>query len=104
LIALSTIPLSTTTGDLTLALRICGAIGILFIFSGVGLLLRRQRVLGLGQAGLNPVIVVIDLAALAAGVATVVIGSVGLFEWELLFLLARPMLAFTFVLASLRHA
>ena len=105
LIALSTIPLSTTTADLTLTLRICGAIGILFIFSGVGLLLRRQRLPGMrGQAGLNPVIVVIDLAALAAGVATVVVGSVGLFEWELLFLLARPMLAFTFVLASLRHA
>jgi len=105
LIALSTIPLSTTTGDLTLALRICGAIGVLFIFSGVALLLRRQRRLDVrGQAGLNPVIVVVDLAAIAAGVATVGVGSVGLFEWELLFLLARPMLAFSFVLASLRHA
>jgi len=105
LIALSTIPLSTTTGDLTLAVRICGAIGVLFIFGGVALLLRRQRGFGVrGQAGLNAVIVVIDFAAVAAGVATVVVGSVGLFEWELLFLLARPMLAFTFVLASLRHA
>jgi hypothetical protein len=105
LIALATIPLSTTTGDLTLALRVCGAIGVLFIFGGVALLLRRQRRLGVrGQAGLNPVIVVIDLAAIVAGLATVVVGSVGIFEWELLFLLSRPMLAFTFVLASLRHA
>ena len=86
-----------------LALRICAAIGILSIFSGVGLL-RRQSVLGLGQAGLNPVIVVIDLAALATGVATVIVASVGLFEGKLLFLLARPMLAFTFVLVSPRHA
>ena len=106
LIALSTIPLLTTTGDLTLTLRICGAIGVLFIFGGVALLLRRQRRLGggAGQPRLNAAIVVIDLAAIAAGLATVFVGSVGLFEWELLFLLGRPMLAFTFVLASLRHA
>ena len=35
LIALSAIPLSTTTADVTLALRICGAIGVLFVFGGV---------------------------------------------------------------------
>ena len=106
LIALSTIPLSTTTGDLTLALRICGAVGVLFIVGGVALLLRRQRRLGggPGQPRLNAAIVLIDLAAIVAGVATFVVGSVGLFEWQLLVLLARPMLAFTFVLASLRHA
>ena len=106
LIALSTIPLMTTTGDLTLTLRICGAIGVLFIFGGVALLLRRQRQLGggPGQPRLNAAIIVIDLAAILAGLATVFVGSVGLFEWELLFLLGRPMLAFTFVLASLRHA
>ena len=104
LIALLTIPLSTTTGDLTLTLRICGALGVLFIFGGVALLLRRQKRLSLrGQAGLTPIIIVIDLANIAAGVATVVVGSIGLFEWQLLFLLSRPMLAFTFVLASLRH-
>ncbi len=57
-----------------------------------------------GQRSLNAVIFVIDVAAVTAGVATFVVGSVGLFEWELFFLLARPMLAFTFVLASLRHA
>ena len=40
----------------------------------------------------------------AERVATLIVGSVGLFEWELLLLLSRPMLAFTFVLGSLRHA
>lgn len=105
LIALSTIPLATTTGDLALSVRICGTAGVLFILGGVSLLLRRQRRLGLrGQAGLNPAIIAIDLTSIAAGLATVAIGSVGLFEWELLLLLARPMLAFTFVLAALRHA
>jgi len=85
--------------------RICGAIGVLFIFGGFALLLRRQRRLDVpGQRGVNAVIFLIDFAAIATGVATFVVGSVGLFEWELLFLLSRPMLAFTFVLASLRHA
>jgi hypothetical protein len=103
LIALSAIPLSTTIGNPTMALRICGAIGVLFVFGGVALLMRRQRRLGVpGRRDLNAAIFVIDLAAVAAGVATVVVGSVGLFEWQLLFLLSRPMLAFTFVLASLR--
>lgn len=106
LIALSTIPLSTTTGDITVTFRVLGAVGVLFVLGGVALLLRRQRRLGGGpsQPRMNAAIVVIDLLAIAAGLATVFVGSVGLFEWELLFLLGRPMLAFTFVLASLRHA
>jgi hypothetical protein len=65
----------------------------------------RQRRLGVaGRRGSNTAIIVIDFGAVAAGVATFVVGSVGLFEWQLLFLLSRPMLAFTLVLASLRHA
>lgn len=104
LIALSTIPLSTTTGDVAMALRICGAIGVLFVLGGVALLMRRQKRLGVpGRRDLNTAIFIVDFAALAAGVATFVVGSVGFFEWQLLFLLSRPMLAFTFVLASLRH-
>jgi len=86
------------------AVRLCGAIGVLFVVGGAALLMRRRRRLGVsGRRGEDAVIVVIDFAAIAAGVATFVVGSVGLFEWELLFLLSRPMLAFTFVLASLRH-
>jgi hypothetical protein len=105
LIALSTIPLLTTTGNVMLAVRICGAVGVLFVLGGVALLLRRQKGLGVrSQRGWDTLIVVVDFAATAAGVATFVVGSVGLFEWQLLFLLCRPMLAFTFVLASLRHA
>ena len=46
---------------------------------------------------------VIDLASIGTGLATLLSGTVGFFEWQLLFLLSRPMLAFTLVLASLRH-
>jgi hypothetical protein len=105
LIALSTIPLSTSTGDAVVAFRILGAVGVLFVLGGVALLQFRKRSLGVsGRRSWNVFIVVIDSAAVAAGLATLVVGSIGLFEWQLLFLLARPMLAFTFVLASLRHA
>lgn len=105
LIALSTIPLATTTGDVAVTFRILGAVGVLFILGGVALLQFRKRSLGVSsRRSWNVLIVVIDSAAVAAALATLVVGSVGLFEWQLLFLLARPMLAFTFVLASLRHA
>ena len=105
LLALVLIPLSTTTADVPTALRICGALGILFLLAGVVLLVGRQRRLGVpGERGWYALASVIDLAAIGAGSATLLTGSVGFFEWELLFLLARPMVAFVLVLASLRHA
>lgn len=104
-IALATIPLSTTTGDAVLTLRILGAVGVLFVLGGVALLQLRKRALGVSsRRSWNAFIVAIDSAAIAAGLATLIVGSPGLFEWELLLLLGRPMLAFTFVLAALRHA
>jgi hypothetical protein len=105
LLALLLIPLSTTTGDVGSALRTCGALGILFVLGGTVLLMRRQRRLGVpGAPGWYLLAAGINLAAIGAGVATLLAGTVGFFEWELLFLLARPMLAFTLVLASLRNA
>ena len=104
LIALATIPLSTTTGDVSGAFRILGVVGLVFVLGGVALLQGRKRRLGVsGRRSWNAFIVVIDGAAVAAAMATIVVGSVAFFEWQLLALLARPMLAFTFVLASLRN-
>ena len=104
LLALVLIPLSTTTGDLPTALRTCGVLGVVFVLGGVVLLMRRQRRLGVsGERGWYLLASVVDLAAIGAGAATLVTGTAGFFEWELLFLLARPMVAFILVLASLRH-
>jgi hypothetical protein len=104
LLALLLIPLSTTTGDLASALRACGALGVLFVLGGTVLLMRRQRRLGVpGERGWYWLAAVTDLAAIGAGLATLLTGSVGFFEWELLALLSRPMVAFILVLASLRH-
>jgi len=45
----------------------------------------------------------VDIAATGGGVSTLLTQTIGSFEWQLLFLLARPMLAFVLVLATLRH-
>lgn len=104
LLALVLIPLSTTTGDVATALRACGVLGILFVLGGVLLLARRQRRLGVpAERGWYLLATAIDLGAVVAGFATALTGAVGFFEWELLFLLSRPMLAFVLVLTSLRH-
>ena len=105
LLALVLIPLSTTGGDLTTALRICGGLGLVFVVGGAVLLMRRQRHLGVPPERSWYVLAsIIDIGALLAATATLLTGATGLFEWELLFLLARPMVAFVLVLASLRHA
>jgi hypothetical protein len=63
--------------------------------------LREIAEFGFGNALLA--LVLIPLSATTGDVATALSGTVGSFEWELLFLLSRPMLAFVLVLASLRH-
>ena len=104
LLALLLVPLSTTLGDVGLALRICGATGVLVVLGGMRVLLRRQRRLGVpSERGWYILAGALDAGAVGAGIATAVAGTVGLFEWQLLFLLGRPMLAFVLVLSSLRH-
>lgn len=104
LVALLIIPLATTLGDLAAALRVCAAIGIVFVVVGGLVLMRRRRTQELPPAlGWYVLGGATDVGAIGAGIATAIAGTVGLFEWQLLFLLARPMLAFVLVLASLRH-
>lgn len=99
-LALSVLPLSTTLGDLGGALRICGVLGIAFVIGGGAVLIRRRRDLGVpGDCGWYRLAGAVDVGALGA-IATAIAGTIGLFEWCLLFQLARPMLAF--VLSSHR--
>ena len=103
-LALLTIPLVTTVGDPSTAFRICGVLGVAFIVASSLVLIRRQRALGVPPArGWYALAIVINLSAIGAGLATAFTGTIGLLEWHLLFLLARPMLAFVLVLSSLRH-
>jgi hypothetical protein len=104
LLALLFVPLSTTTGDVPTALRTEGVLGILFVVGGAVLLMRRQSRLGVpGERSWYLVAGAIDVAAIGFGLATLAVGTIGFFEWQLLFLLSRPMLAFVLVLSSLRH-
>jgi hypothetical protein len=102
-LALLVVPLATTTADVAFALRIAGAAGVAFVIVGVLVLIRRQASLNIPADRVwYAVAATIDFAAIALGIATVLGGSIGLFEWLLLSLLARPMLAFALALASLR--
>jgi hypothetical protein len=103
-LALLTFPLATTLGDLSAALRIGGSIGVVFVVTGSLVLIRRQRALGLPAArGWYALAFMTQVAAIGTGLSTAFVGTIGLFEWHLLFLLTRPMLAFVLVLSSLRH-
>src|SRR2546427_2076686 len=104
LLALLVVPLSTTTGDLPTTLRICGVLGAVIVVGGGLMLIRRHRRFGIPRdTGWYALAAAVDIGAIASAVATALSGAFGFFEWELLFLLARPMLAFVLVLASLRH-
>ena len=104
LLALLLFPLATTLGDTPAALRICGAIGVALIVGGGLVLVRRSKALSLtAERWWYALAALLDVGALGAGIATAATGTIGFFEWHLLFLLARPMLAFVLVLASLRH-
>lgn len=104
LVALVLIPASTTLGDSTSALRLAATLGLVFVIGHSLLLIRRHGILALPPGrwwyGLGAIL---DVGAIATGIAAAVGGSIGLFEWQLLFMLARPMLVFVLVLASLRH-
>ena len=101
LITLLVVPLSTTTGDPQTAVLVCGALGVAFVVGGGLLLVRRHQRLKVPQDRSWYVLpAVLDVAGIAAGVVTVVTGAIGSFEWQLLVLLSRPMLAFALVLGS----
>jgi hypothetical protein len=103
LIALLPIPLAATSSDLPVSMRIAAVIGLAYLIGGSLVLERRRRSLRLTSTmAWYALAGVIDAGALGAAIATIVAGAVGLFEWLLLFLLARPMFAFLLVVSSLR--
>jgi len=64
-------------------------------------LLGRVRTLGISQsAGRQVLITVANVLILLTGVVSLATGSVAAYEWLLVFMLARPMLAFVIVLAE----
>ena len=105
LLALALVPMASTIGDVEVTVRILGAGALAYQLTSSLLLRRRQlaRDLAVARPALA-LILVLNLAILVAGVLCVLTGSIGAYEWLLLSLLARPMLAFVLVLESFEHA
>lgn len=101
ILAVSIIPLASITGSPEASVRIGGAVALAYVILNGLILLRRLRRMDipLSAEGLS-IVLAINIAVLVAAAAAALTGSVGAYEVLLIALLARPMLAFLFVLAS----
>jgi hypothetical protein len=100
-LALLTIPLAESLRDDATTIRILGAAALLFSAFHIGALTRRIRRL---EIHLTPprwvTVVVIDLVVLLTCIAAIALATTAAYEWLLVVMLARPMLAFVLVLAD----
>jgi hypothetical protein len=88
-------------------MRTLGAVALLYLIVNVFLLLRRRAALrdipkAQKVVAVTPFVVVIDIAAIMLATATTILGTVTAWQLTLLALVARPMIAFVWVLATLR--
>jgi hypothetical protein len=101
LFAVSMIPLTSLTGDVQQSLRIGAAVAIVYLLVSAAVLTRRARDLDIPIHGpWFAVAASLNIAALLTAAAAALTGSVGAFQALLVILLARPMVAFLFVLSS----
>jgi len=103
-LALLTLPLVATVHEVPRTVSIVCGIAALYLLLTTFLLMRRQRGLGLPTSvGWYLPAAAVSSATLVVALVGVVSGNIAWLLWTLLFLLARPMLAFVFVLALLRR-
>ena len=101
LFAVSTIPLAVATGSLNDAVRVGALVAVAYLAIVAAILGRRQRRLAIEPTrGTYGAVILLDLWAIAAAIATIATGWVAPYEALLVVLLARPMLAFVLVLQS----
>ena len=101
LLALIAAPLSDWTGNANSAIRITAGLGLAFTIVHVLVLLTRMREQRIQQARVNLVAAgVLDLTIIFTAAACLATGSSLAFEWLLILLLARPMLAFALVVGD----
>jgi hypothetical protein len=101
LLALLMIPLADTAHDAPAAIRIAALAALAFSIFHMVTLIRRVRRMEIRLSRPRWIAVsIIDLAVLASGVVAALAPSLATFEWLLVVMLARPMLAFVFVLAD----
>jgi len=100
LLSLALIPLSAMAGSVASAVTIVAGVAIAYFVVYVLVLTRRWRAVAPGEF---PVVVIgLDLVVILLLVATIALDTVAVWEWALLALTARPMIAFLLVLSTLR--
>jgi hypothetical protein len=101
LLVLVTIPLADTTGSGAISIRIAGGLALVFTTLHILALSARGRRTKFRQPTAGKVAA--GVIRLAIGVTTgacIALGASSVYEWLLIFLLARPMLAFVLVLTD----
>jgi hypothetical protein len=101
LLAVALFPLISLTGSPEASLRVGGAVAFAYLLATAAILTQRARRLRIPLSR-NWVAVVLPLnvAALVAAAAAALTGSVGPYEALLVIMLARPMVAFLFVMSA----
>jgi hypothetical protein len=100
LVALSIVPITTIAGSVEAAVRIVAAGALVYLIAVTGILFRRLRQADIAMTTWVRIAGALDIAILVGAVAAVATGSMAAMEVLLLLFLARPMVAFLFVLAS----
>jgi hypothetical protein len=100
LLALLAFPLSSWLGSETSALRAVGVVALLYIAANL-LALERRRSGARDLIRATPLVIAIDVALIMLATASIILATMTTWELTLLALIARPMLAFLFVLATL---
>ena len=100
-LALAAIPLADSTASAQLAIRYASALAVAFTLFHIVVLLVRSRGMRIKLSSANFWSgAIIDLGVVAVGVVSIIAGSAAAYEWFLILLLARPMIAFVLVLTD----
>jgi hypothetical protein len=100
LLALSLVPLATLTASVEAAVRIVAVAAGAYLVAISAVLFRRLRHADIAMTTWVRVAGALDLAIVVATVAAIVTGTLAALQVLLILFLARPMVAFLFVLAS----
>ena len=106
-LSLAAFPLASWLGAEASAMRVLGVVALAYLAVNVILLFRRRAALRDAAAArevvpVTPFVVAVDIAAIMLTTATAILGTMAAWESALIAMALRPMIAFVWVLATLR--
>jgi len=101
ILALAAFPLVGLVGSETGALRILGLVALAYLFVNLMTLFRRRAHVR-ASVPVTPWVITVDIAAIMLTTSVAILGTMTAWELALLALVLRPMIAFLWVLATLR--